>query len=43
MYEVVFVSRKAEKTYRRLSQGDPRIMVEIDGALEQLETNPIEK
>ena len=42
MYKIIFVSRKAEKTYRRLRESDPRILAEIDEALEQLERNPKE-
>ena len=40
MYEVTFASRKAESAYIKLRKRGPKILAEIDQALEQLETNP---
>jgi len=40
MVEVTFASRKAESAYIKLRKRGPKILAEIDQALEQLETNP---
>jgi len=40
MYKVTFVSRKAESAYIKLRKRGPKILAELDRALEQLERNP---